>query len=319
VNGKVVSKTLLFITISYRLKRWINLITEVSIGNKIKNYYELTKPKIWYLLVFTTLGSAVTAAFLFNDFLSPFTWAMLLIGVAAGSAAADVLTGYNDRDIDAIMDRTKGRPIPSGRIKPKNAFIFGLILTGISLFCALTVNIWVFFLMAFGLFDNIIVYSKWLKRRSRSNIILGGFSGGVPALIGYVAVTTQNLEIGLIMSGLVFLWIPTHIWSLALHVKDDYRRANVPMLPVVISEEKSVRVISATTIMMVVFSILPFFLNQFGLIYLITASVCGVIMLTLSTWLLLRPTERASWMVFKFSSPYLTALFIAFMVDAGLH
>ena len=86
--------------------------------------------------------------------------------------------------------------------------------------------------MAFGLFDNIIIYSKWL-RRSQTNIILGGFSGGAPALIGYVAVTTQNIEIGLVMAGLVFLWIPTHIWSLALHVKKDYTRAGIPMLPVV--------------------------------------------------------------------------------------
>src|SRR3712207_6963973 len=80
--------------------------------------------------------------------------------------------------------------------------------------------------MAFGLFDNILIYSKWLKRRSQSNIILGGFSGGAPALIGYIAVTTQNIEIGLVMAGLVFLWIPTHIWSLALHVKKDYTRAD---------------------------------------------------------------------------------------------
>jgi protoheme IX farnesyltransferase len=173
--------------------------------------------------------------------------------------------------------------------------------------------------MVFGLFDNIIVYSKWLKRRSQINIILGGFSGGAPALIGYVAVTTQNIEIGLVMAGLVFLWIPTHIWSLALHVKKDYTRAGIPMLPVVSSEQKSVRVIAGTTLMMVVFSIFPFFLNQFGLLYLIAASVFGAAMVALSIWLLVRPSEKASWTVFKFSSPYLTALFIAFIIDAIFH
>jgi protoheme IX farnesyltransferase len=295
------------------------VIREVTMVNKVKNYYELTKPKIWYLLVFTALGSALTASFLFDKPLTPLTWILLLGGIAAGSAAADTITGYNDRDIDAIMDRTKDRPIPSGRISPKNALIFGLILTAIALIFSWFINLWAFLLMMFGLFDNIIIYSKWLKRRSQSNIILGGFSGGVPALIGYVAVTTQNIEIGLVMAGLVFVWIPTHIWSLALHVRKDYLKAKVPMLPVVSEEKRAVRIIAITTLIMVLFSILPFFFHQFGHIYLVTATIFGATMLGLSLWLLLKPTERASWTVFKFSSPYLTAVFIAFIVDAFFH
>jgi heme o synthase len=295
------------------------LITQRTVGYRLKNYFELTKPKIWYLLVFTSFGSAITASLLFHISVQPLTWLFLLVGVAAGSAAADTLTGYNDRDIDAIMDRTKDRPIPSGRISPRHALIFGLILAAISLLLAWFISILAFTLMALGLFDNIIVYSKWLKRKSQLNIILGGFSGGAPALIGYVAVTTQNIELGLVMAGLVFLWIPTHIWSLSLHVKKDYTKAGVPMLPVVSSEERSVRVIAGTTLMMVIFSIFPFLLKEFGLIYVITASVFGAAMVGLSIWLLLRPSERAAWTVFKFSSPYLTALFIAFMVDAFFH
>jgi len=287
--------------------------------NRVKNYYELTKPKIWYLLVFTALGSALTASLLFDIPLNPLTWVLLLGGIAVVSDTADTITGYNDRDIDAIMDRTKDRPIPSGRISPRNALIFGLIITAIALIFSWLINLWVFLLMLFGLFDNIIVYSKWLKRRNQANIILGGFSGGVPALIGYVTVTTQNLEIGLVMAGLVFFWIPTHIWSLALHVRKDYQKAKIPMLPVVCEEKRAVRVIAGTTLIMVLFSILPFFFNQFGQIYLITASLFGAIMMGLSLWLLLKPTEKASWTVFKFSSPYLTAVFIAFMVDAFFH
>jgi protoheme IX farnesyltransferase len=292
------------------------LIPQLTVGNTVRNYYELTKPKIWYLLVFTAFGAALTASLLFNISIQPLTWLLLIGGVAAGSAAADTLTGYNDRDIDAIMDRTRGRPIPSGRVLPQNALIFGLILTAISLIFSWFINIWAFALMAFGLFDNIIVYSKWLKRRSQINIILGGFSGAAPAMIGYVTVTTQNIEIGLVMAGLVFLWIPTHIWSLALHFKRDYTKAGIPMLPVVSSEKKSVRIIACTTLMMVAFSILPFFFNQFGLIYLITAGIFGVAMIGVSIWLLTKPSEKVSWIVFKFSSPYLTALFIAIMIDA---
>jgi protoheme IX farnesyltransferase len=296
------------------------LVLEIkSVRNQIKNYYELTKPKIWYLLVFTAFGSAASASWLFDVKFNIVTWILLLCGVAAGSAAADTLTGYNDRDIDAIMDRTKSRPIPSGRISPKNALIFGLVLAGISLVFAYFINIWACFLMAFGLFDNIIVYSKWLKRSSQYNIILGGFSGATPALIGYISVTFQHMEIGFVMAGLVFFWIPTHIWSLALHVKEDYRKARVPMLPVLSSEITSVRIIALTTLMMVVFSLLPFFFNQFGLVYLITASVFGIVMMALSLLLLLKPSEKASWIVFKFTSPYLTILFIAFMIDSFLH
>lgn len=283
---------------------------------RLKNYYELTKPKIWYLLVFTTIASAITASYLTDDFLSPLQWGLLLMGIIAGSAAADVLTGYNDRDIDAIMERTKSRPIPSGRISPRNALIFGLVLTTLSLLCAWSINNLVLGLMAFGLFDNIIIYSKWLKRKSQTNIILGGFSGATPALIGYVAVTTENIGIGLVMAGLVFFWIPTHIWSLALHVKKDYSKAGVPMLPVIAGEKRSVQVIAGTTLMMVGFSIIPFFLNQFGLIYFAITIIGGIIMIAMSLMLLIKPVERASWMLFKVSSPYLTAIFIGFMLDA---
>jgi protoheme IX farnesyltransferase len=291
----------------------------MTTSSRVKNYYELTKPKIWYLLVFTTFGSALTASLLFHIPVQPLTWVLLIGGVAAGSAAADTLTSYNDRDIDAIMNRTSGRPIPSGRISPKHALEFGLILAGISLIFSWFINAWAFALMIFGLLDNIIIYSRWLKRKSQANIILGGFSGGAPAMIGYVAVTTQNIEIGLVMAGLVFLWIPTHIWSLALHAKKDYRRAGIPMLPAIHTEKKSVRIIAGTTLIMVLFSILPFFFKQFGLIYLITASIFGAAMIALSVWLLIKPSEKASWTVFKFSSPYLTALFVAFMIDAMYH
>jgi protoheme IX farnesyltransferase len=295
------------------------LTTSASLRRVFRDYYELTKPKIWYLLVFTAFSSALTASFLFDIPTSALMWLLLILGVAAGSAAADTLTGYNDRDIDAIMDRTKGRPIPSGRISPRNAFIFGIMLAAISLVCSWFLNIYAFALMAFGLFDNIIVYSKWLKRTSQTNIILGGFSGGAPAMIGYVAVTTQSIEIGIIMAGLVFLWIPTHIWSLALHSRKDYAKAGIPMLPVVQNEKKSVRIIAVTTILMVLFSIFPFFLNEFGVIYVLTATAFGAAMLALSLWLLARPSEKVAWTVFKFSSPYLTAIFIAFIVDALFH
>ncbi|MGB9124021.1 MAG: heme o synthase, partial [Nitrosotalea sp.] len=264
------------------------LTTKTS--SRIKVYYEVTKPKIWYLLVFTAIGAAYTASNLYHIPLSALTWSLLIGSVIAGSAAANTLTNYNDRDIDAIMERTKDRPIPSKRIFPaEKALYFGLILAGISLVSSFAINTWAGIFMAFGLADNILVYSKFLKRRSRTNIVLGGFSGGAPAMIGYVAVTTTGLwDLGLVMAGLVFVWIPMHIWSLTLHVKDDYNKVNVPMLTAVESEKTSVRVIAGTTLMMVLFSIIPFFMtgtsgkHLFHEVYLYTAIVSGAIMVALS-------------------------------------
>lgn len=298
------------------------LTTKAS--SRIKTYYEVTKPKIWYLLVFTAIGAAFTASNIYHVPISPRTWALVIGGVIAGSAAANTLTNYNDRDIDAIMERTKDRPIPSRRIYPaKKALHFGLILTAMSLVCAFAINTWAGIFMAFGLADNILVYSKLLKRRSRTNIVLGGFSGGAPAMIGYVAVTTTGLwDLGLVMAGLVFVWIPMHIWSLSLHVKEDYNRAKIPMLTAVESEKTSVRVIAGTTLMMVLFSVLPFFMTDssgnhlFHEVYLYTAIASGAVMVALSIWLLVKPSEKASWTLFKFSSPYLAILFIALMVDS---
>src|SRR5688500_10538693 len=129
------------------------MIPQVTVSYRLKNYYELTKPKIWYLLVFTAFGAAITASYSTDNFLTPIQWIFLLVGIITGSAAADALTGYNDRDIDAIMDRTKARPIPSGRITPRNALIFGLLLAAISLFCAWSINYLTLGLMAFGLFE----------------------------------------------------------------------------------------------------------------------------------------------------------------------
>ena len=296
-------------------------------------YYELSKPKIWYLLVFTAFGAAITASNIYDIPISPVTWGLMLGSVAAGSAAANTLTNYHDRDIDAIMERTKERPIPSGRITPENARNFGYALAIISLVLAFGMSfttsmeqgLWATAFIAFGLFNNVLIYSYALKRRSRSNIILGGLCGGAPPLIGWVAVTTSEMwTMGLTMAGLVFIWIPMHIWALTLHFKEDYNKVDVPMLTAVQSEKTSARVIAASTVMMVLFSIVPFFLTledgtpMMGQVYLWTAIASGALMIALSAWVVAKPTEKASWTLFKFSSPYLTVLFIALMVDSAL-
>lgn len=302
--------------------------------SRISVYYELTKPKIWYLLVFTAFGAILTASNIYGIQVSPATWALALFSVAAGSAAANTLTNYHDRDIDAIMERTKNRPLPSKRIYPAvKARNFGLILAGISLLLAFTISfttsleqgLWATAFIAFGLANNVLVYSYALKRNSRTNIILGGLCGGAPPMVGWVAVTMSDLwTMGLAMAGLVFIWIPMHIWALTLHFKEDYNKVNVPMLTAVQSEKTASRVIALSTFVMVLFSITPFFMltennePMVGAVYLWTAVASGAVMVALSSWVIARPMERAAWTLFKFSSPYLSVLFIALMVDSAL-
>ena len=311
-----------------------NTLQEQTTGSRVAVYYELTKPKIWYLLVFTAFGAALTASNIYNIPISIETWALMLFSVASGSAAANTLTNYHDRDIDAIMERTKDRPLPSKRIYPAvKARNFGLALAGISLVLAFAISftttleqgIWATIFIAFALVNNIIVYSYVLKRNSRTNIILGGLCGGSPPMIGWVAVTMSDLwTMGLAMAGLVFIWIPMHIWALTLHFKEDYNKVNVPMLTAVQSEKTSARAIALSTVVMVLFSIAPFFIttengeDMVGDVYLWTAIASGVLMLGLSVWVTLKPMEKAAWTLFKFSSPYLAVLFIALMVDSAL-
>ena len=302
--------------------------------SRVAVYYELTKPKIWYLLVFTAFGAALTASNIYDIEISPATWTLMLFSVAAGSAAANTLTNYHDRDIDAIMERTKDRPLPSKRIYPAvKARNFGLVLAGISLILAFGISftttleqgIWATAFIAFALVNNIIIYSYVLKRNSRTNIILGGLCGGSPPMIGWVAVTMSDLwTMGLAMAGLVFIWIPMHIWALTLHFKDDYNKVNVPMLTAVQSEKTSARAIAGSTVVMVLFSIAPFFLTtehgeeMVGAVYLWAAIASGALMIALSIWVIFKPMEKAAWTLFKFSSPYLAVLFIALMVDSAL-
>lgn len=302
--------------------------------SRVAVYYELTKPKIWYLLVFTAFGAALTASNIYDIEISPATWLLMLFSVAAGSAAANTLTNYHDRDIDAIMERTKERPLPSKRIHPAvKARNFGLALAGISLVLAFGISFtttleqgaWATAFIAFGLVNNILIYSYVLKRNSRTNIILGGLCGGSPPMIGWVAVSMSDLwTMGLAMAGLVFIWIPMHIWALTLHFKEDYNKVNVPMLTAVQSEKTSARAIALSTVVMVVFSIAPFFITtqdgeeMVDAVYLWTAVASGALMLGLSVWVMIKPMEKAAWTLFKFSSPYLAVLFIALMVDSAL-
>jgi protoheme IX farnesyltransferase len=283
-------------------------------GRSFTNYYELTKPNIWYLLVFTALGAAVAAGGLKN----PIGVILVIVSTALGSAGANTLTCYIDRDIDAIMQRTKHRPIPSGRITPARALYFGLAISVLSIVFALLLNPLSALLMFLGIADNVVVYSMLLKRRNPLNIILGGFSGGAPALIGYTGIAGGISLEAILVASLVMIWIPAHIWSLSLRFKDDYSKVKVPMMPVITSNSTAIRIISLSSILLVAFSLVPYMFRIFGPIYLASAIVLGAGIIYLSIKLLFVPTEERAWTLFKFTSPYLAIIFVAMMVDTVL-
>ncbi|MBO8129826.1 MAG: protoheme IX farnesyltransferase [Peptococcaceae bacterium] len=286
-----------------------------STGATIKAYIEVTKPISVFLLVFTALAMMLVAMAS-----HPFSWpqaVQALLAVTLACAGANAVSCYIDRDLDAQMPRTARRPVPSGRIyPPERALYWGLGLFAASLVLAWGLN-WVAFLCLWaGMLGYVGIYSLWLKRKSTWNIILGGFSGGLPPLFGWTAVTGDVSLLPILVGALVVLWIPNHIWSLAIFYREQYAKVKVPMLPVVCDIKKALHCLLATVILMVAFSIAIYFTGNWGMIYLGTALVLGIAALVLSAHVYLHPERQKAWVLFKFSSPYLFLLFLAMMVDA---
>jgi len=282
----------------------------------LQNYLEVTKPRIWILLVLTAIGGFTIAI---EGDIPWITGLVVITAVTLGSAASNTLTNYIDRDIDAVMYRTRLRPLPTRRIYPASrALYFGGTLAALALLLTATLNLLSTVLMFLGIVDNVIIYSRIFKRRNPLNIILGGFSGGMPVLIGYAAVRDEISLLALFIAGLVMVWIPTHIWSLALHSKEDYSKVNVPMLPVIVRENVAIRIISMSTVVMVLFSLLAPLFSELGWIYLLSAIFLGTFMLILSTWLIIKPSNEIFWISYKVSSPYLGIIFLTLIVDSIL-
>jgi heme o synthase len=280
-----------------------------------KNYWELIKPKIVLLLVFTGVAGMLVAYKETGSALSPL---QLLVGTAAiflGSAGAEVLTNYHDRDIDSVMKRTSKRPIPSGRISARNALVFGFAASVASVLLAYWFNWLAALLMVVGLIDNVVVYSLWLKRRSWVNIILGGISGGVPVLVGYAAIAGTLSPLAVFMCALVVAWIPTHIWSLAIKTRKDYQEAGIPMLPVVVSMRVATVCIAFTSSLLAVFSLSILLVTAVSPFYVVSAAACGALLLGYSAKLAIDKTESAAWTLFKITSPYLTIIFAVLILN----
>lgn len=284
----------------------------------LRSYAEVTKPKTVLLLVFTS-ASAMAIAALSTKLFFPLVLVAGLVAITTSTAGCNTVTCYIDRDIDAVMQRTKRRPLPAGRIAPpERALAWGVLLIAAGLAIGLWINAISFVIILLGVLDNVVVYSLLLKRKNPLNVVLGGFSGGLPAMFGWSSVTGTINLLSALLAGLVVLWIPSHIWSLALLSKEDYARAGVPMLPVVIGEKSALRCIVATVTLMIPFSLAVYWQGGFGWIYASSALILGAAVLTLNLRLFAQPTRKNAYVAFKVSSPYLFFLFFAMLLDRAL-
>ena len=283
----------------------------------LSDYLALTKPKIVPLLLMAAIGSAVVAA----KGIPP---APVVVGVFVGgtlaSAGALALNSYLEIGLDAQMKRTKARPLPSRRVMPAvRALELGLGLLVVGLVVALlTLNLVATSFIALGAFVYVPIYTVFLKPRTSWNIVLGGFAGSCAALAGWYAVTASNAAVGWILGALVFVWTPTHFWSLAVITEQDYASVGIPMLPSEVGPVAASKYIVANTLLLIPVSLLfSFYLAGLGLlVYLAVAVVFDAILLATNIKLLRTPSKDNAWLAFKFSSPYLAVIFLAAMVAA---
>ncbi len=285
----------------------------------LRDYVALVKPKIIPLLVMVALGSAVVAQ---KGLPAPAVLVGVLGGGALASAGALAINSYLEIGIDAQMRRTRDRPLPAQRIvPPSHALMLGLGLLAVGVATAfLTVNYLATFFIAFGAFVYVPVYTLWLKPRTSWNIVLGGFAGSCAALAGWYAVTSADALIGWVLSALVFVWTPTHFWSLAVITGDDYSAVGIPMLPSLLGPARASRYIVANTLILIPVSLLfSLYLYGVGLyFYLAVVAFFDVLLLATNIKLFVSPTKENAWLAFKFSSPYLAFVFLVAMVASVL-
>lgn len=291
----------------------------LSSTGEAQDFFALLKPRVMFLVVVTALGGMVAAPGTIN----PIIGLAALLAIAVGAGASGCLNMWWDADIDAVMARTAGRPIPAGRILPSEALAFGLTLSvGSVLVLGLVANLLSAAMLAFTIFFYAVIYSMWLKRATPQNIVIGGAAGAFPPMIGEAVVTGDFGLTSIVLFTIIFLWTPPHFWALALVKSDDYARAGIPMLPNVAGPAATRRQIVAYTLVLAPVAVLPALMGFGGLVYLIVSVVTGLAMIGLSLRVL-RVTQgeaanKAAYALFGFSILYLFLLFAVLLAENGL-
>ena len=286
----------------------------VAVRQVVADYFDLTKPRVQSLLLLTT----VTTMYVAGD---PTLATVLLtcLGGALSAGGAGAINHYLDRDIDALMSRTADRPVPSGRVAPKAALIYGLVLAALAVVVlGVGVNPLAAALSFSGFLGYVLVYTVWLKRTTPQNIVIGGAAGAMPPLVGWAATTGSLSWTALYLFAIVFYWTPPHFWALSLLMKDEYAKAGVPMLPVVRGERETRKQILLYSILLYAVTQLPFCAGGFGTIYLGASIVLGGVFVGGAVRLYRRADRRAALWLYLYSLAYLALLFASMVADARL-
>ena len=282
-----------------------------------RDYVSLTKPRIMSLLLITGFCGMIVGA---RGWPGTQTAIAAMTGLALACGGASALNHVLDRDIDPLMgERTRRRPVASGRVAPSRALEFGLALSAFSfVLLASAVNVLTAVLALVGNLFYVLVYTRWLKRTTPQNIVIGGAAGAVPPLVGWAAATGDVTIPALLLFAIVFVWTPPHFWALALLIKDNYANARVPMLPVVRGERETARQIVLYSIGLVAVTLLPWAWGSAGLLYLASALALGAVFLWLAERLRRELVPRRAALLFHYSLLYLALLFVALALDPVL-
>ena len=286
---------------------------------RVRDYVDLLKPRVMSLVVFTGLVGVVIAP----AHPHPFTAALAVLAIALGSGAAGAINMWYERDLDALMARTRNRPLPAGRVAPDDALGLGVLLSIFSvLLMSVATNFVAAALLAAAILFYVFVYTIWLKRRTPQNIVIGGAAGAFPPMIGWAAATGDVSAVGLALFLLIFLWTPPHFWALALYRSDDYRRAGVPMLPVVAGPRETKRQMLIYTLLLTPVALAPTLLGAVGWLYGTVALAMSFIFIghAIAVW---RAADDSTGhgparRMFRFSLLYLATLFAALPLDRVL-
>jgi heme o synthase len=281
-----------------------------------RDYLQLLKPRVMSLVVFTAFVGLVAAPVSLN----PFVAMISILAIAVGAGASGALNMWYDADIDAVMTRTAGRPVPTGRIAPGEALVFGLVLSVLSVMTlGVLVNWMAASLLAFTIFFYAVVYTMWLKRSTPQNIVIGGAAGAFPPMIGWAAATGSVSLESVVLFLIIFLWTPPHFWALALFKSDDYARAGIPMMPNVAGEASTRRQIFAYALLIAPVAVLPWPLGFTGPGYGLVATALGL-GFVFHAWRVLRMHSddrlmRPAKALFAYSLLYLFGIFAAYLAE----
>ncbi len=286
---------------------------------RVKEYVEVSKPRIVVVLVITAVTSLLAASRFDNTsgwHVTAWQLGFLALAGALASMGSSALNHYYDRDIDKIMYRTSSRPIPSGRLSPRNVMAYGLGLSVLSVILAwFTLNPVVTCMIALGIFFYVMVYTVWLKRYNAANIVIGGFAGSAAAMAGWAAATGSINLLGFLVGWLVFMWTPSHFWCLAIKAREEYASVRLPMLPVLIGNEKTSSYIFVNTAILLPYSLALYFFGL-GLLYTAVAAISGSLMLIYHYKLTKNPSPEFAWKAYKVTAPYLVVIFVAIALDS---